>query len=202
MDHPSPDSLEQAQTFIADYNGAPAEALYVIQFGGNDVRDALAAAELDPTLGSSFAVLFNAVYEVKGTIQALYDAGARNFLVADSPNLANAPAVLLADPVVGFLTGIFIGTYNGELENRLIELESNAGIVIHRFSMFSFTNELVNNPGNFGLTNVTSPCLNFLVESGGKCQNPEQYMFRDGLHPTAVTHKAIADAALSALNGS
>jgi outer membrane lipase/esterase len=201
VDHPSPDSLEQAMTLVVDYNGAPPDALYVVQFGGNDVRDALEAAQSDQSLATSFGILFNAVYEVQGTINSLYAAGARNFLVANSPDLANTPAINLSGPVAGFLTGIFVGTYNGELENRLIELETKPGIVIHRFNMFDFTNKLVSNPGDYGLTNVTSPCLNFLVESGGKCDNPEDYLFWDGLHPTAVGHRAIAKAALAALNG-
>lgn len=197
--HPSPDSLEQAQMFIADYNEAPSDALYVVQFGGNDVRDALDAARGDPTLATSFTILFTAAYEVRETIQALYDAGARNFLIANSPNLANTPAVNLMG--ASFITGIFVGTYNGELEGHLLALEVNPGVVIHQFNMFEFTNELVDNPGDYGLTNVTSPCLNFLVESGGKCENPEDYLFWDGLHPTAVAHKSIAEAALSGLNG-
>ena len=201
--HPSPDSLEQAEMFVADYNGAPSNALYVIQFGGNDVRDALTAAGSDPTLATSFGIVINAAAEVGGTIQKLYDEGARNFLIANSPNLANAPGVKLQGGLVTFLTGLFVGTYNGELEGRLIGLEgANAGIVIHRFNMYEFTNVLVGSPGDYGLTNVTAPCLNFLAETGGKCANPEDYLFWDGLHPTAAAHKAIAEAALDGLNGS
>ncbi len=200
-DHPSPDGYEQAQTLLLDNGGASPDALYVIQFGGNDVRDALDAAKSDASLATSFGILFGAVYEVKATINLLYAAGARHFMIANSPNLANAPAVSLAPPIVGFLTGIFVGTYNGELENRLLELEANPGIVLHRFDMYGFTNELVSNPGEYGLTNVASPCLNFLAETGGKCENPEQYLFWDGFHPTAAAHRAIAAAAMKVLNG-
>ena len=199
--HPSPDSLEQAQMFIADYNRAPSDALYVVQFGGNDVRDALEAAKDDQSLATSFGILFGAAYEVRETIQTLYNAGARNFLVANSVNLTNAPAVKLAGDVTVFLTGIFVGTYNGQLEGHLIALEGQPGIAIDRFDMFGFTQGMVDNPGDYGLTNVTAPCLNFLAESGGKCENPEDYLFWDGFHPTAVAHKVIGEAGLSALNG-
>jgi len=201
MEHESPDSQEQAGKMIADYNGAPSDALYVIQFGGNDVRDALAAAQGDQTLATSFGILFQATYEVQGAIQTLYNAGARNFLVANSPNLVNAPAVSLQGGVTAFLTGIFVGSYNGELENRLIELGGNPGIDIQLFNMFDFTDELVNNGETYGLTNVTAPCLNFVVANGGKCESPEGYLFWDGFHPTKVAHKAIAEAAVSDLNG-
>jgi len=201
LDHESPDSQEQADKMIADYNGAPPGALYVIQFGGNDVRDALTAAQSDQSLATSFGILFQATYDVQATIQELYNAGARNFLVANSPNLVNAPAVSLQGGVTAFLTGIFVGTYNGELEYRLNELGGNPGIDIQLFNMFEFTDELVNNPAAYGLTNVTAPCLNFIVASGGKCGNPEGHLFWDGFHPTKVAHRAIAEAALSGLNG-
>ena len=197
--HPSPDAMEQAQSMLADFGGAPANALYVIQFGGNDVRDALEAITFDPNgvpnFSASFGILFTALADVQATIQALYDAGARNFLVANVPNMANAPAVILQGPNTQLITGIFVGTFNGELEGRLIALAANQGINIARFDMFGLTNDLVASPGDYGLTNVSWPCLNFLVESGGKCENPEEHMFWDGLHPTAAVHRIMAKAA-------
>ena len=197
--HPSPDALDQVQAMLADFGGAPSDALYVIQFGGNDIRDALEAITVDPTgvpdFTASFGILFTALAEVKAAIELLYDAGARNFLVANVPNMANAPAVVLQGPNTQFITGIFVGTFNGELEGRLIALDAREGINIGRFDMFGLTNDLVANPGNYGLTNVSWPCLNFLVESGGKCENPEEHMFWDGLHPTAAVHRIMAEAA-------
>ena len=93
--HSSPDSLEQAQSMIADFGGAPSDGIYVIQFGGNDIRDAIAAiganADGSPNLSTSFSILYGASAEVAGSIQALYAAGARHFLVANAPNVANAP---------------------------------------------------------------------------------------------------------------
>jgi len=193
--------MEQVQAMLSDFGGAPSDAMYVIQFGGNDVRDALESITFDPSTGApdltaSFGILFTALAELKATIQVLYDQGARNFLVANVPNMANAPAVVLQGPTTQFITSIFVGTFNGELEGRLIALDANPGINIARFDMFGLTNDLVANPGNYGLTNVSWPCLNFLVESGGKCENPDQHMFWDGLHPTAAVHKIIAGTAV------
>ena len=192
--------MEQVQSMLADFGGAPSDGLYVIQFGGNDVRDALSAITVDPggvpDFTASFGILFTALAELQATIQVLYDAGARNFVVANVPNMANAPAVVLQGPSTQFVTGIFVGTFNGELEGRLMALEANQGINIARFDMFGLTNDLAANPGNYGLTNVSWPCLDFLAESGGICENPDEHMFWDGLHPTAATHKIIAEAAV------
>ena len=202
--HPAPDSLDQVDMFIGDYGTASADALYVVQFGGNDLRDALAAVTFDSNgnldLSGSFAIIFAAVGELQWTIQRLYDEGARNFLVANAPNLVHTPAVKLAGAEL--LAGFFTATYNGGLEGRLLALEANPGITIYRLSISDFTDDVVANPGDFGLSNVVAPCLNFLVESGGKCENPEDYLFWDGLHPTKAAHKQLADRALDVLNGS
>ena len=201
--HPSPDSLAQAQAMIADFGGAPANAIYVVQFGGNDIRDALGAVAFypdgSPDLTASVGILYQAAAEVAGTIQVLYSAGARHFLVANAPDLANAPAVALQGPQVQFITAIFTGTFNGVLDGYLLALAASPGITIDRLDMYAFTNELVANPGGYGLTNVTSPCLNFLVESGGKCENPDEYLFWDGLHPTATVHKQLAQEAAGSI---
>lgn len=193
----SPSSLQQAWMFVGDYGVAPSDALYVLQFGGNDLRDALVAGSSDPAAVGP--ILEAAVGELAVTIQTLYGAGARTFLVANAPNLEHAPAVKLsgASAIAGFLTGLF----NGGLEGALQQLDAIPGITIHRLDFAGFTDAVVAGPASFGMSNVSSPCLNFMVTTDAKCDNPDEYLFWDGLHPTAAGHNALADAALSAING-
>lgn len=194
----SPDSATQVLTYLGDHGGASPNALYVIQFGGNDLRDALVAGASDPAAVGP--ILQAAVTELVGSIQMLYFAGGRNFLVANAPNLAHAPAVKLsgAEGVAGFLTGLF----NGGLEGGLQQLELFLpGIVIYRLDMAGFTDAVVANPGDFGLTETNAPCLTFYTESDAKCANPEEHLFWDGLHPTAAAHNELANAATAAVYG-
>ena len=199
----SPSSAAQVGMFLANHGRAPTDALYVVQFGGNDLRDALIAGASNPA--AAIPILLAAVNELAGfdgvdsSIEALYAAGARNFLVANAPNIEHAPAVQMTGfgAIAGFLTSI----YNGVLEGALQTLEGQLpGITIHRLDMSAFVNEVVANPEDFGFTNVVAPCLNFLAEKDAKCDNPEEYFFWDGLHPTAVGHKALGNRALAALN--
>jgi len=191
----APHSALQIGMFIGDHQSAPSEALYVIQFGGNDVRDAL----FNPA--EAIDILLDAVAAVKADIEALYNAGARNFVVANSPNLAHTPLVrMFGDTAIGGAT-FFSGFYNGFLEGALQQLDPLAGIKIHRLDMGVFMDDVVANPGDYGLTNVTSPCLNFMIESDAKCDNPEEYLFWDSIHPTKAGHNALAEVALGVISG-
>lgn len=196
--NPSPDSATQVFLYLGDYQSATAEALFVLQFGGNDIRDALLAAQLgeDP-----FVILDNAAQSVAAAIQTLYARGARNFLVANSPNLAHAPAIILSG-ASGF-AGLLTAYFNGVLEGQLQLVEGAIGdINIIRLDMAGFTDAVVATPADFGLTNVAVPCLNFMTENEAKCEDPEKRLFWDGIHPTAAAHNELADFATSVVNGS
>jgi len=198
-DSSSPDSGTQILMYLGDYRSASADALYVIQFGGNDLRDALVAAA-QPNLNSAFFIIETAVQDLVGNIQVLYAAGARNFLVANAPNLAHAPAVKLSG--ASGAAGLFTGFYNGALEGGLQQLELGiSDINIYRLDIAGFIDDVVANPGDFGLVDTDFPCLTFFTESDAKCDNPEERLFWDGLHPTAVGHNALSAIATAVVNG-
>ena len=197
-DSSSPSSAQQVAMFLGDFGTAPTAALYVLQFGGNDLRDALVAGASNPA--AIQPILGAAVSDLAAAIQTLYLAGARRFLIANAPNIENAPVVQMSG--AGAVAGFLVGLYNGGLEGTLQALEAILpGIDIRRFNMAAITDEIVENPADFGLTNVVAPCLSFLVTSDAKCDNPEDYFFWDGLHPTVIGHGVLADAALAALTG-
>lgn len=85
---------EQVTTFLGDVDySAPGNALYVIFIGGNDVVDAARALPCDPTGSTSVQVIVGgALSSVGNNITALYRAGARKFLVLNSPDLGLTPA--------------------------------------------------------------------------------------------------------------
>jgi cholinesterase len=53
---------------------------------------------------------------------------------------------------------------------------------------FNLLHKIVNNPGTYGLTDVTDPCFNGTTV----CSNPNQYLFWDGFHPTTATDAIVA----------
>ena len=69
------DLPDQVAKFLQDRgNVAPSDALYVIDFGGNDVRDALIVALFG---GNPYPILEAAAYSVAANMLQLYDAGAQ-----------------------------------------------------------------------------------------------------------------------------
>ncbi|HZD32511.1 MAG TPA: PEP-CTERM sorting domain-containing protein, partial [Candidatus Angelobacter sp.] len=60
--------------------------------------------------------------------------------------------------------------------------------VVTYFDTFGFMHFVVNNPGLFGFTDVTDPCLVGLTP----CANPNQYLFWDDLHPTTAADQILA----------
>jgi outer membrane lipase/esterase len=66
----SPHAGTQVSMYLNDYGGASADALYVIQFGGNDIRDALVAGQTGTA--DPLDVLDGAVQGVVSAISTLY----------------------------------------------------------------------------------------------------------------------------------
>lgn len=59
----------------------------------------------------------------------------------------------------------------------------------------SLYREAITEPAKFGFTNVTNACLNNVAV----CDNPDKFLFWDGIHPTTAGHRILAEAALKAL---
>ncbi len=58
---------------------------------------------------------------------------------------------------------------------------------------------VIDQPEQYGLTNVTDQCFSATAISVFLCNNPDEYLFWDNLHPTTKAHKLIADAAYATI---
>ena len=94
QDTASPYDLpEQVAAFLSDFSGsAPASALYAVEMGGNDLRDALVAG-LSGGAPAAQAVVQAALEAVSDNLVQLYVAGARDFLIWSAPDIGLAPAI-------------------------------------------------------------------------------------------------------------
>jgi phospholipase/lecithinase/hemolysin len=183
------DLPNQVQDFLEDFAGSAASnALYVIEIGGNDVRDALAAlgAGQDPA-----PIIAAGVAAVAANISGLYQADARKFLVWNVGNIGLTPAVRALGPGAVFAAGQLTQSYNTNLEGALTTLAPLPGITILEFDLYGTLNAIVADPATFGLTDVVDPCIS-PKDSPFVCRNPDQYLFWDGIHPTEAGHAILA----------
>jgi phospholipase/lecithinase/hemolysin len=196
----------QVNMFFADFGGnAPSDATYAIWLGSNDTRDALFALQADPSGATSLAIINDAVMSIGNNITALHQAGAREFLVLNVPNLAITPAVrALGDqnPAILIVAEQFSAGFNTGLDATLDFLEGMLeGIRFHRLDVFALLNELAADPGSTGIDNAIEPCLTFGVVGKAICPHPNRRLFWDAAHPTRTGHAAVAEAAEQLLTG-
>jgi phospholipase/lecithinase/hemolysin len=187
-------AADQVNLYFTDQGGAAdGDALHVIQFGGNDVRDAF-VAYLVTGQDAAEAVIKAAIAAEIDLILQLYGSGAKNFLVVNSPNIGLAPAIAEFGPAAQTLgAGLSAGFNRGLADALKYYIPSDASVKI--LDLFGLINGIAANPVALGIIDTTSPCLTFEVKSGAKCSNPETYLFWDAVHPTAAVHKHIGNVA-------
>jgi len=187
------DLSTQVGLFLRDFGGqAPADALYIVFVGGNDLRDVLTA----PAQGPS--IIGGALSAIQNNLLTLHAAGAHNFLVANAPNLGLVPAVRLlgAQDAATSLASQF----NEGLKSILEGLEFALGLNIVPLDVFTILSQVVATPSAFGLTDVTQPCIAVDTKVHPFCSNPSTFLFWDGIHPTVAGHRILAERARAALD--
>ena len=188
---------KQVTAFLDTSNGiAPADALYVIEFGSNDIRDALAAG-----LGGG-VILESALTSIGENISVLYAKGARKFLICNAPDISLTPAVLTLDrvtPGAGDFARFLTVSYNSGLDSLLSSMAGLPDITFVRVDFFQKLNEMVATPAAFGLSVVDKPCVTPDTPPYA-CQEPDSYLFWDGTHPTRAVHAIMSQQAAFALS--
>jgi len=170
---------------VADPN-----ALYVVWGGGNDVRS------------GSTAVLVNSVPNISNIISTLAAAGAQNFLVANLPDIGLTPEAQAAGPATVAGATYLSTNFNTQLAAATAGLRTSLGVNIIDLDVYAFLNNVIANPGLYGFTDTSHQCFVGPTGVGGSgtvCTDPDQYVFWDGVHPTAAAHAALGDYATAAV---
>jgi phospholipase/lecithinase/hemolysin len=208
----------QVQTFLDDSGSrASPEGLYVIEMGGNDIRDAMLAylGALAQTgdreaMQAAGAVLAQSLRSIGENIFDLWSAGATKFLILNAPDLSLTPAIQRLDGAspgaaqlaralsAGFNLGLQGDPRTPEPDGVLPSLAGLPGIELIVLDLYSKVYEIVGSPAGFGLSNVNTACITPNV-APFHCQNFDEYLFWDGIHPTSAAHAIIAQFAAATL---
>jgi len=164
-------------------------ALYVIEMGGNDIRDAL---QVYANGGDGGPILQAALVAIAGNIQRLYAAGAREFLVWTAPNVALTPAIRSLGPAAGALAAVLTQSFNGGLDQVVAYLSfALPGTSFARLDAYQILYAITGDPAMFGLTDATTACVTPNV-APFTCGNANEHLFWDGIHPTVAGHAILA----------
>jgi phospholipase/lecithinase/hemolysin len=189
----------QVRAFLTDFGGqAPANWTYVIWIGANDLFDALEALQLDPSGATSLGIIQQAIGATAESMQMLWAAGARKFLVLNLADPALTPYVRSSGPVAQGASTQLTAAYNGALAQVLAGLGAFPEIQIGQFDINAFLHTVVSSPDRYGLRDVQDSCLIFGVVTNAVCADPDRYLFWDGIHPTRAGHFLISFALLRA----
>ncbi|HVN47165.1 MAG TPA: SGNH/GDSL hydrolase family protein [Steroidobacteraceae bacterium] len=201
-------TLGQISQFEATHATADPHALYTIWIGSNDL---IGAAESHASSSQIAMGIGEAVSNLDTAIGDLAAEGAKNFLILTVPDIGKTPRAIAGGPTAQAGASALAAAFNSTLINGsgpIPPLASVAnGLNLHVFDTFSALDAIIADPGAFGFTNVTSPCLVGEVNHAGgtPCASTEagqnQYLFWDDIHPTAGGHAAIAAGALEAAAG-
>lgn len=181
----------QAALFLSQHGPMiPSDALYIVEGGGENARAALDAAG---GCGSNLACINGIIQsttagyvgDIKTIDTELEAAGAKNIVVWNVPNIGVTPAVLAEGSAASMLGTTIASVMNNALSTA-IGMDSD----IKLFDDFSLLNQVIADPGAFGLSNVTDACAQFTA-----CiEDPSKFLFWDGVHPTSAAETIISDA--------
>ena len=189
-----PSVTTQAATFLGQHPQPPADALYIVEGGGNDARDILAQAQqdvmhgIDPTADILAGAEAYARY-AQNIVDELQAAGAKNIIVWNTPDIGLTPdaiaeggsaeATAVASLMNSFLTQ--------DLTN---EIAQGARI----FDVFDLVDAILADPEHYGLSpDITDACSATANIAACEAANFD-YFFWDGIHPTATGQALFAEA--------
>ncbi|MDC8772612.1 SGNH/GDSL hydrolase family protein [Roseateles albus] len=182
--------LSQVGAFKAGLGGASADAnaLYFLWAGANDFE----------YQGFTAAVAQTAINNLSTGVQTLYGLGARNFLLPGLADMGFTPRGLNSS--ISPWLHQFSLDFNLGLNKALDQLRLQPGVHISYFDTVASQHALIDNPGSFGLSNVTDACFSgFVGKPGTTCTDPKSYMYWDAIHPSTMTHQILGQQMAAAV---
>jgi phospholipase/lecithinase/hemolysin len=172
---------------------ADPDALYVVWAGANDY---LFGGITDPTIP---------VENINSAVQSLVDIGAKNIIVPNLPDLGRLPSTN-ANPIISDGLNQLTAFHNAGLNESLAGF-TKSGVNIIPLDINTLGKQVQANPLNFGFKDASNSCLvgDFAAianQTATLCSNPQDFFFFDGVHPSTLGHKLIAQTALASIKHS
>ncbi|TWI09059.1 autotransporter domain-containing protein [Aerolutibacter ruishenii] len=192
----APSLAMQVNAYLARNGGrADPNALYTVWGGANDLFFHINGL----TTQQQF---LTAAVEQIGLVGKLQGAGARYVLVPTMPDVGTTPLGLSLGAANAAGISALVGGYNQTLFGGLAQ----GGLRVIPLNTFALLREISASPSVYGFGNVTQAacgatsaliCSPADYPAGAQ----ESYLYADNVHPTAATHRMLAEYAVSVLEG-
>ncbi len=186
-----PGVATQVEQYLSLAQGqADANALYVLWAGAADYAPFVNGIpqQTEPTI---------ALANLQDAIDRLSRAGARQFLIANVPNIGRMPlakaTALVTDPK-GVSSAI--AQHNQALAQWVQSVSAESGSTLMLLDLWTLVNAWLDNPKAYGWTNTTQ-AASVIADS-----RPDEYIFWDPVHFTARAHELIAIEAIQVVTRS
>ncbi len=186
---------------------ADPHALYQVWGGANDIFYLTGTSTDSTVLATGTA---NAAITEAGLLGQLKAAGANYVVVYNLPDLGKTPSAAAQGAAASAGATQLAVLYNSTLSSGLSQL-SGQGLNVVPVNTYGLINEVIANPGAFGLSNVTDAACG-LAASSVQCGpqgaglpysyaagTDESYLFADGVHPTTAAHRLLSQVVLAEL---
>lgn len=173
---------------------ADANALYLINIGGNDVRDILLSnSDADPLNDlDPGTVITDSVTEIVTQISTLQLAGAQNFLVVGVGDVGAIPEIAPFGPVAQAQATGLSNALNAAIAGAL------PGSVDF-FDTVALFNAVLSDPAAFGLPALIDLDTACQVAAPADFPVCEDYAFLDPVHPTTQVLQILGDELIAAV---
>ena len=203
-----PGATEQFGAYLT--TGVDVNATTFVWAGSNDL---LFSPFLNPLAVTDAQVRMDFATEAAASVAAIaaaLDAAmVEDLVVLNLPDLGLTPFADFAtpsDPVIGLtLQSLFsaapdpsaafsayLSLISSEFNTALSQQLALAGLDDALFDLAASFADVVANPAAYGLTNIDDPCLQSVGPPSVVCNDPDQYLLWDDVHPTSAVHAVLA----------
>jgi outer membrane lipase/esterase len=185
--------------YLASHPHPDPNQLFIVFAGGNDYLNLISGtppAQFPALLQSPTGPVTVTVANIVADVTRLAAAGVRNFVVPNLPDLGDTPSNN-GSPVTASEGLALTQTHDQALAQAMYKLQQQLHVNITIVDNYSVLNDIVANPGKYGITNTKDQCL----QNAACVSQHLPYLFWDGVHPTGQVQAALADLFLSSLDG-
>ncbi|MBW4706525.1 VPLPA-CTERM sorting domain-containing protein [Roseobacter sp. YSTF-M11] len=178
-----------------------------VWFGANDLFNTLEGETRLEDARRAANLLTQQVAGIATATRGLFD----DFIIPNLPNLGLTPSYALFDTANQENATNATLAFNAQLKSNIADLR-NAGLNIYTIDTLGLFDAVLNDPlgpeGIYDFANVTLPCtISFASDIGTNCVTDggltlgqvDSFLFADAVHPTAATHRILAEQAQAAV---